>query len=275
VDHGQQLVAVTGEGRIEGMHWGSLRPYVMFITGRCGSTWLAEMLAATGLAGNPTEWLNSEVASFSDALETGTLGGYFATVAFDSAAGDRFGMQIDPVRLRDTLPLVDWQALFPSDGTATFFLYRRDVVAQAWSWVHALKSDIWHAAEGHQAPRPEHAPTPRELIDQIVDLRGQEEYLFTFWAEHGYEPHFIEYESMAANPPATVAAILRDIEVPDFMIAPHAIEVETKSQRLTYGNSRDREMLGFANANRQALDALERDRFGVPSGALRDWLVEG
>ncbi|CAI9417448.1 Stf0 family sulfotransferase [Nocardioides sp. T2.26MG-1] len=272
MDHKDRLVAVTGGGRLDAMDWGDVQPYVMFMTGRCGSTWLTELLAATGLAGNPDEWLNPDRATHSRAL-AGSLPGYFANLVGQQSSGGRFGMQVDAVRLRDTLPVVEWDRVFPSVSTPTFFLYRRDIAAQAWSWVHARKSGIWHSTSPAREDRPEYAPTMRELADEVVLLRRQEEYLASFWAEHGYEPMFIEYETLAADPAVTVAGILRHLGVAEDEIAGHLAVAETKVERLTYDASRERELRTFRYGNMTVLAALERDRFGVGSGVLDEWLA--
>lgn len=271
--HDKRLLEATGEGRIEAVDWGDVQPYVMFFTGRCGSTWLTELLAATRVVGNPREWLNSNVAKYSGALAD-SLPGYFSNIVEKSSSGNHFGIQVDPVRLKDTRLLVDWEAAFPAARTVTFFLYRRDLVAQAWSWVHARKSGNWHSTDPARAvANPDHTPTMRELADEMVALRRREEYLFTFWAEHGYEPRFIEYETLATDPSATVATILCDLGVPTPEMMERIGGGETKSKRLTYDDSKTRVVSEFARLNLAALTALDRDRFGVGSDFLADRLV--
>lgn len=273
MDHDKHLIEATGEGRIEAVEWGDVQPYVMFMTGRCGSTWLGKLLANTGVAGDPQEWLNSEVVPFAG-VAADTLPGYFANVVERHSVGGRFGIQVDPERLDDTLHLVDWSATFPP-STPTFFLYRRHLLAQAWSWVRAEKSGYWHtpdpddpADQERPALLPEHVPTVRELADKVVDLRRQEERLFAFWAERGYQPHFVEYESLAADPAGTVSAILRHLGV-----SAGVTVAEAKMRPLTYDDSKTEALARFAGFNWPALSALERDRFGVGADWLADHLV--
>lgn len=264
---------VTGGGRLDDVEWADVRPYVMFITGRCGSTWLTELLKATGVAGDPREWLNSDIATYSEAL-TDSLSGYFANVVARHSSGDRFGLQIDPIRVRDTLRLVDWETVFPPNRTQTFFLYRRDLAAQAWSWVHARKSGIWHSSDQdrREGIDPDHAPTTRELVDEIVALRRREEYLFAFWAERGYEPRFLEYETLAADPSATVATILRDLGSSDDE-AERLCKSESKSKPLIYDDSKAAGLAKLEGFNWPTLALLERDRFGYGADWLGDHLV--
>ncbi|WP_296603986.1 Stf0 family sulfotransferase [Nocardioides sp.] len=273
MNHAQQLVGVAGEGRIERTHWGSVRPYVMFIMGRCGSTWLSEMLAETGLAGNPREWLNYGVALHSRHLETETLGGYFATVLTKNNAGHRFGLQVDPDRLRDMLPLIDWEDVFPPDLTPTFFLYRRDIVAQAYSFAHAMKTGIWHTSELKALTPREGLPTTLEVAAQVVRIRRMEEYASSFCAYYGHTPRFIAYEDLVADPWGTVWTILRDLGESEERIAAVDRGTEPTSTAIKYSDDRDLELDRFREDYRRIVDAIERSRFGVDAVSLRDWFA--
>lgn len=272
--HDENLIRVTGAGRLEGFEWGEVDPYVIFTTGRCGSTWLAEMLASTEAGGDPREWLNSDVASYSGALGN-SLPEYFSNVVAKYSPGNHFGLEIDPLRVEDTLSLVDWRAMFPSGQTRTFFLYRRDLVAQAWSWVHAEKSGYWHTPDPNDPDDqarptvlPEHAPTMRELADRVVELRRQEECLSSFFADHGYRPRFIEYEALVADPSGVVTSILSDLGAPS-----ETFEVQAKSKPVPYDDSKAEVLKKFKAFNWPALAMLENDRLKTSSRYLEDHLV--
>jgi len=277
MDHDRWLIEATGGGQIAGFDWGKVQPYVMFITGRCGSTWLADLLANTGRVGNPQEWLNSEIVPYSG-VAADTLPDYFAGVVRRHSPGNWFGLQLDPERLEDTLHLVDWDTVFPAATTPTFFMYRRDLLSQAWSWVRAEKSGYWHTPDPDDPDDqdrpvlgPEHEPTMRELADRIVAIRRQEEYLFAFWAERGYRPVFIEYESLVVDAAETVGVVLRELGVSSDV----ADTGSSKRAPLPYDESRAAGMERFIKANRLTMEELQGDRFGVSADFLADRFTPG
>lgn len=277
MDHTKALIEVAGPGKVERFDWGAIQPYVMFITGRCGSTWLTKLLRATGLAGYPREWFNSEVAPWAG-VHTDSLPDYFKQVVLAHSSDERFGIQIDPSRLSATSSLIDWPSVFKPESTPTFFLYRRDILSQAWSWVQAVGTGVWHVGERTEGDVgdgdiPDYAPMMLEVAEQIVELRRQEEHLFAFWDEHGYQPHFIEYAALAADPLGTVADILAVLDVPgDAIEAAIQAASQIESKQRSYEN-RSAWLAKFSSLNEAPLAALSQDRFGVSSEYLAEALV--
>src|SRR5580658_2414201 len=76
-------------------------PYVIFITGRCGSTLLTRLLAASGLCGNPDEFFNEEqMIDRAREWQTSDFRAYFRAAVRHTVTNRRFGFEIDPFRFQ-------------------------------------------------------------------------------------------------------------------------------------------------------------------------------
>ena len=194
--------------------------YVIFFTGRCGSTWLSSLLTETGVAGNPMEFLNENVAQRLTNCHASSLDGYFRNLAGHYSNGGRFGIEVDAERLRDIHSLVDTSALLPCNSLVSFFMYRRDAFGQAWSWAKARKTGHWHERTSTTSPpgtnaASEATPTLSDVMQELVRLRSSEEFLLDHIQNHGYDAIPIEYESLVTDPQSTLTSILSAIGVGD------------------------------------------------------------
>jgi LPS sulfotransferase NodH len=278
---GRVLLDEVGERPVDPMEdgprlaqydWRGVSPYLMFFTGRCGSTWLSTLLASTGLAGNPQEFFNESVVHYEPVVASSLRGYLDQMVARYSSAG-RFGAQVDADRIREIGGLIDWPTVFPV-ARPSFFLYRRDLLAQAWSWVSARKTDQWHTSQG-VPPRPEwqdaqtkpDLPTPRELIDEMVRLRRNEEALERFFDRHGYRPHYLDYEALATDPATTVAAILRHLGATPEEIREAPPGTAVGHDQLKYGD-KAHALSDFAYSHAAPLATLNRNRTIITSDEL-------
>ena len=250
---------------------GVTHPYVIFMTGRCGSTWLTTVLKNTGLAGHPMEYFNGDVARREREFSGATgLADYFSAAVRRDATGGRFGVEIDAVRMQQVEPFVDWRAVFPPDRITAFFLHRRDILAQAWSWVAAKKTGIWHLRANRnfvQEPKDTSLPTDAELAREIVRIREGEEYLEAFFARIGYKPFYLDYELLMAELTTEVATILRLLGFDEERIAAAPVAEVGATRKMQYS---DRQLVlsQFNHRHRDAMAQLRRDRFGMSSAEL-------
>jgi LPS sulfotransferase NodH len=257
---------------LRGFDWdahGVTNPYVIFMTGRCGSTWLTTVLKNTGLAGHPLEYFNGDIAQREVRGAVG-LEQYFASVVERDTREGRFGLEIDAVRMQQVEPLLDWNGVFPPDRVATFFLHRRDILAQAWSWVAAAKTGIWHLRANKnfvQVPKDTTPPTHAELAAEIVRIRKGEEYLEAFFDRSGYAPFYLDYELLMTELATEVATILRLLGWDEERIAAAPIAEQGATSKLSY-SERHAVLADFNHRYRDVMAQVRRDRFGVGSAEL-------
>lgn len=251
---------------------GVSHPYIIFMTGRCGSTLLTSILQETGLVGNPREFFNEQVARYESDGAQG-LHGYLSTLTQKETSCGRFGIEIDSTRLRDIEGLIDWSSVFPSPSTRTLFLYRSSLPAQAWSWVSARKSGLWHArAHGkHSGPSVSEAlPTEHELVQEIIRIRRDEEYLQRFFGRYGYQPYYIDYESLLTDIDTETRTILRILSVDCDNISNEQITADNKAVAKIRYVEKNRALAEFNSKHANALSVLRKNRFHISVGELAD-----
>lgn len=190
--------------------------YCIFFTGRCGSTWLSTLIKETGLGGNPEEFFNDGVAKYYLKRQNQTVNGlnhYFGLVTEKEQTNGRFGMEIDVGRLRSMANFIDFGGLF--SRSVIFFLYRRDIIAQAYSWATAKKSGIWHYFQKDRQEKViSDLPSFSELIEEIVRIRKNEEFMKDFFDTNNFDPIYIEYESLVTDPIGTLCLLLTELSIP-------------------------------------------------------------
>ena len=145
-------------------------PYVILITGRCGSTHLASMLAASGACGQPMEYFNEMyLPDLNEAARAQSIGDYIARLARARSSNRRFGVKIDHWRWERLRTFVDVDALFPHGQSVFFLMTRDDVVAQAYSFATARATGIWHEQAGAPvSDERSYAPSDAELLRELT-----------------------------------------------------------------------------------------------------------
>jgi LPS sulfotransferase NodH len=195
------------------------RPYVIFITGRCGSALLTGMLAQTRLCGVPDEYFNeSRGARLVPKFGAATFAEYFGRLVEHAGGNRRFGVVLDPFRFPAACEMLDFGSVFPAQKTEFFWLTRRDLVAQAWSFAKAKRSGLWHvyADGGEERSDPPDADlaaragiSDPEWWRELIYILHGEQRLEQYFAETGIAPHRLDYETLIAEKTGTVAAVLR------------------------------------------------------------------
>jgi LPS sulfotransferase NodH len=221
---------------------GVTQPFLVLFTGRCGSTWLTSLIRETGLVGAPEEFLNADVATQLAANDCSGLSSYFNDVVRRFTVRGRFGIQIDPTRLSELDGVIDVGQLFGNGRAAVFYMFRRDILAQAWSWASAKRSGKWHSREGETQriamPDP---PVIEDIAREVIRLRQSEEYLLRFMRTNGMNAFPIEYESLVTETMGTLTGIFSWMGIPtaDLLHGPtpsglalNRLEYDTKPEKL-------------------------------------------
>lgn len=118
--------------------------YVMFFTPRSGSSWWHDVVQRTGQLGKPGESFNPNfVPGIAGAIKVASLDDYVAGVRRRFAVAGVFGFQITHHQINATFDGPD-TFLRHFNGEPSFWLIRRDIVAQAVSLHRKRQTNIAH-----------------------------------------------------------------------------------------------------------------------------------
>jgi trehalose 2-sulfotransferase len=192
----------------------------LFVCGvpRSGTSFLAHLLASTGVAGHPSEWFwrddferNSRawgVTSWDEyldrALERATTpnGALGAKVMWGHLGELLFRLRMR-TRSYEAADLAVLEAVFPSPRFV--WIIREDKVAQAVSWAKAIQSGSWAA---HQ-PVTGEVEFDFEQVDWLHHEVRIHDGSWRRWFEgHGVEPFHLTYEELCAEGEGTILRVL-------------------------------------------------------------------
>ncbi len=175
--------------------------YIIFITGRCGSTLLTRLIKATQLAGDPNEYLNIDYIK--RARWRGSLSAYLKEIIRRTASNGCFGLEIDWIHLRFLEPLLDFELVFPPVQTTFFYMTRRDIVAQAWSFASAKTTGVWQNYADTIASSMSHSDTialsDKQIWHEILLILEAEMRFEQFFKRHHIKPTRIDYEMLMTS----------------------------------------------------------------------------
>ncbi|MGA8402837.1 MAG: Stf0 family sulfotransferase [Stellaceae bacterium] len=251
-------------------------PYVIFITGRCGSTLLTHLIAESGLAGNPDEYFNEErIAGLAAELRTTDFPAYFRAVVRHTVTNRRFGFEIDPFRFQQLRELISFSDVFPPRRTVFFWMTRRDVVGQGWSYAKAKKTGLWHRfADGSE--KRLHEPLGETIDDgewwrEIILVLTGERIVEDYFAASHITPYRLDYEMLVTDPRRTVVGVLQALSCGPDEIIRHLGPPAEHTQRNRYDDWYEA-MVVFCDRYRNELHYIERHRNDVDVTALRQEL---
>lgn len=251
-------------------------PYMIFITGRCGSTLLTRLVAESGLAGNPDEFFNEErIVDLARELQTTDFPAYFRAVVRHTVTNRRFGFEIDPFRFQQLRELVSIPDIFPSRRTAFFWMTRRDIVSQAWSFAKAKKTGLWHRfADGSEKRLHD---SEGETIDdtewwrEIILLLTGERLMEDYFAAARIVPYRLDYEMLVTDRRRTVVSVLQALSCGPEEIGRHLGAPADHTERNRYDDWHGA-MIRFCDRYRDELRYIERHRNDVDVEGLRQEL---
>jgi LPS sulfotransferase NodH len=211
------------------------RSYRIWFTQRSGSTFLCELLSATGVAGKPGEHFNLmdksslcekyEVNTYRDLKtqlwETGsTANGVFGIKhSKHNTAYYQLLEEIRGLRQIENKAAIDeaaiWGDLFPN--CRHIYLTRRNKVRQAVSWWKAINDQVWHLREGETHQNEAGFYEKKYDFDALSHLFKE-----TFLKECAIEDYFtkyhiapltIVYEDFVKDITGTIKSILNYLEL--------------------------------------------------------------
>jgi LPS sulfotransferase NodH len=208
--------------------------YLVCATERSGSTLLCELLGATGIAGRPEEYFEyldatgraRQPREYFDAdtdpeiLELlPALPPPLAPRDWDAQLADAlvrgttpngvFGAKMMWAHLPDFLAHAEPEQVL-GEPLRWIHVGREDKLAQAISLWRAVQTARWRAADREGSEPVFHAGAIAALIRRLED---HERAWRDWFAERGIEPLEIPYETLAADPHATVCKVLSHVDL--------------------------------------------------------------
>ena len=253
-------------------------PYVIFFTGCCGSTHLIHLLHDTGLCGRPYELFNeSRVASWVKSLNVTNLESYFEAIVGKYVQQGRWGFKIDPTRLGYLADSITFTEVFPVASTQFFWMTRRDILSQAWSYATAVKSGVWHIfADGGVVPATSKEAITVTDLDwwrQIFAIVRAEATMETFFAKNGIVPIRIDYEGLVADRNAVLIAVLSHLGCSPSEIEHSLPKVENRTVRLPY-DAKYQRLTTFMQTYPTAIAHILSQRTALDASWLRQELKQ-
>lgn len=185
-------------------------PYIIFMTPRSGSTWLAELMRAHGL-GFPDEWLNhARMGQEIQRCRRRDLGGYLIeTLARHAGPSGASGVEVPLLQLMQAYELDN---IFDVLGPRTRYLYlrRRNIVRQAISLYVARETGVYHASDANQPyarPSAEITYSASAIEDCMKRVLHDELWFERMLIQQQVQPFRLDYESLKAEPDSMLAAI--------------------------------------------------------------------
>ena len=208
------LGAAVSEDRI-------LDTYVICSTPRTGSTLLCELLASTGVAGNPHSYFRSQDID-RWASEWGLQQGWRfdsyidAVRRFTATPNGVLGLRIMWGTLDEVLYELrslrndesDLTVLEAAFGSLRYIhLSREDVVGQAISLFRAEESNYWHSTQPG-LPRRSVQYDYDEIAKRVESLEKDDRAWVEWFESLGIEPLSVSYEALDLHPRATTEEVL-------------------------------------------------------------------
>jgi len=246
-------------------------PYVILVTGRCGSTHLASLLARSGTCGEPLEYFNEiYLPDFPEARAADSLDDYIRRIARSRSSNGRFGLKIDHWRWDALRAMLDAESLFPHDRSAFFLMTRRDMVAQAYSFAAARATQKWHDYGDSPATKRSHVPSDDEMLRELTLIALAETGLSRYVEGTNRPALRLNYEQLLADPAEVLKSIGRALQVDDLS---HRAGARSGVRPLEY-RRRGKHMTKFRRRFADALAFLEAHREDFPFAEFRAQILE-
>jgi LPS sulfotransferase NodH len=243
-------VGATASGR---------RVYAIVCTPRSGSTMLADLLTATGACGRPREHVRYPVLGLLEQTRFDVHRWVASLLSAGSTPNGVFGTKLIShflFRAQEALTQGDWERLRElCPESRLILLYRRNRVEQAISAYVARETTIYFAPTPEmQARRDDALRALRydfEPLERLYrNFRRQEQRLRTMVEQSGLETLPVDYEDLLEDQTATLARILRFLDVP--------VPDDLADLKSTVAKLRNEQTDALANRFREDLHATGR-----------------
>jgi LPS sulfotransferase NodH len=249
-------------------------PYVILVTGRCGSTHLTSMLTKSRACGEPLEYFNEVyLPNFPEAGMAKCLEEYIVYLVRERSGNRRFGLKIDHWRWEVLQSLVDVEGLLPPEKAVLFLMTRQDIVAQAHSFAVARATNIWHEYADAMPSKPqEYMPADSEILREIALIAYAETQLSRYLERSGRSAKRLTYEQLIQDPEGLLRRIAEELA-----LAPtwrdKLAAMASSVRKLNYAR-REEQIESFKRRSAQELTFLDTCRGDFPYEAFRDLVLD-
>jgi LPS sulfotransferase NodH len=249
-------------------------PYILLITGRCGSTHLVSLLTEARACGEPSEYFNEGwLPKFPEAGTANNLGEYILDLVRKRSTNRRFGFKIDHWRWKALRSLIDVERLFPVEKCAIFLMTREDIVAQAHSFAVARATNIWHEyADAPLLRRQDYVPTDREMLREMSLVARAETGLSRYLERSGRSAIRLTYEQLIQDPEGILRRVGERLALEPVWLDKLAA-VASRVRRNEYAR-REEQIDHFKHRLAQELSFLETCRADFHSEAFHRLVLE-
>lgn len=207
---------------------GIKRKYVVVITGRCGSTWLAHMLKDAGL-GNPMEYFNEQsLDHYREHLGASDFSDFVRKAVRAYSANNAFGFKINPTRLFWLSELADLEGSLVRPDVQWIDMRRNNIVKQAISFSRARLTGSWHKyasdkTEGKAEPElpdsikgSEFKLIQEDIWRNLNNILKQEKSIDLYYVKRNINPMRLLYEDLLDSRSSVFQRVTRSILRADF-----------------------------------------------------------
>lgn len=243
-----------------------LNKYIIFFTGRCGSTLLTHLIKETHLCGFPDEFFNDSFIHYAFKVNGEmTFREYISWLINKHSENGYFGFEIDPMRLGWLQYFHEFKVdnLLSQENTKFIWLTRKDIVSQGFSYAMAKKRGLWHNFSNDTKEASTDVQDP-ELTDEnvwieIFSILADEQWMETGFQRTNVSPLRIDYETLIAERQLTLGRILNWIGITEDTIKNITFPSVDPTSKLAY-DTKTMWLLGFFNRYSKILDFLQDNR---------------
>jgi len=207
------------------------RGYAICTQPRSGSNLLCQYLSSTNRLGHPLEYFNGSgrrALGMPDYPDDPHLQVQFIRTIGATPNGV-YALKLFAYQLDLVSPVLRWTALLPN--LKFVCLERRDLLAQAISWVRAMQTSQFRSTQPAQGVASYDGVAVRERLLAIMRERARWEVYF---ARTGLAPLRITYEDVVADPGQEVRRIAELVGVgADIMIDPAQVDLTIQRDALS------------------------------------------
>jgi LPS sulfotransferase NodH len=238
---GQERLTELERKELEGLDWSRLgvnAGYVIFITGRCGSTWLTHLLEDSGMCGAPHEFFNeTSLPFYNESIRADSFNRYFVEVVRKYSSGGRFGFEINIDRVHNLNSIIDLKWLLPREAVTHFWMTRQDIISQAFSFARAKQSGHWHDYGTYSVGKPAESLSigAVDIWREVLLILRQERNFQRFAQETSITPIPLNYEQMVSDKRMTAMLVMTALKCDAKSAADFLLKVDDKTKRLESG----------------------------------------
>lgn len=249
------------------------RGYIIFFTGRCGSTELVDVLTQSKKCGAPDEFFNEEFIPHHNAeWHSDSISDYIENLVKHRSAGGTFGFKVDGFRHRQLCDFIDPTSFFPKTAFKYIYLNRRNLLEQAYSYAHAKKTGVWHS-KNDASP----AAGPIDISDaniwrEVALILEQEFYFERYIIENSMDVLRIDYETLCASKFLLIADVMLTLGCRVSEVTDTIASLRENYRKLKYDASKLTRLIDFRNKYGQQLSYLTTHRGRLPLAAARNYV---